>query len=123
MTVYADAGHAGCLRTRKSTSGGVVVWSKALLKAWSRTQPLIALSSGESELAALTEAAAEAAEDVLRALPLSEELVAEHRQVTIRDVVAAVAAYVAVAAAAVVAEVAAAAVVAAGSCLAYLPGL
>ena len=60
LTVYTDADHAGCLRTRKSTSGGVVVWNKALLKAWSRTQTLIALSSGESELAAVTKAAAEA---------------------------------------------------------------
>ena len=40
--------------------GGVVVWGQALLKAWSRTQTLIALSSGESELAAVTKAAAEA---------------------------------------------------------------
>jgi hypothetical protein len=60
LTVYTDADHAGCLRTRKSTSGGVIVWNKALLKAWSRTQSLIALSSGESELAAVTKAAAEA---------------------------------------------------------------
>ena len=60
IRVYTDADHAGCLRTRKSTSGGVVVWGEALLKAWSRTQTLIALSSGESELAAVTKAAAEA---------------------------------------------------------------
>ena len=59
LTVYTDSDHAGCLRTRKSTSGGVVVWGQALLKAWSRTQTLIALSSGESELAAVTKAAAE----------------------------------------------------------------
>ena len=37
-----------------------MVWEQALLKAWSRTQTLIALSSGESELAAVTKAAAEA---------------------------------------------------------------
>ena len=60
LKVYTDADHAGCLRTRKSTSGGAVVWGQALLKAWSRTQTLIALSSGESELAAVTKAAAEA---------------------------------------------------------------
>lgn len=40
LTVYTDTDHAGCLRTRKSTSGGVLVWGKALLKAWSRTQTL-----------------------------------------------------------------------------------
>ena len=60
LTVYTDVDHAGCLRTRKSTSGGVIIWNKAILKAWSRTQALIALSSGESELAAVAKAAAEA---------------------------------------------------------------
>ena len=59
LTIYTDADHAGCLRTRKSTSGGVILWGKALVKGWSRTQPLIALSSGESELAAVAKAAAE----------------------------------------------------------------
>ena len=45
LTIYTDADHAGCLRTRKSTSGGVIFWGKALVKGWSRTQPLIALPS------------------------------------------------------------------------------
>ena len=35
------------------------MWGRALLKSWSRTQTLIALSSGEAELAAVTKAAAE----------------------------------------------------------------
>ena len=60
LTVYTDADHAGCIRSRKSTSGGVILWGKAMLKVWSRTQTLIALSSGESELAAVTKASAEA---------------------------------------------------------------
>ena len=60
LRVYTDADHAGCLRTRKSTCGGVVVRGPALLKAWSRIQTLIALCSGESEMAAVTKAAAEA---------------------------------------------------------------
>ena len=59
LRVFTDADHAGCHRTRKSTSGGAVVWGQCLLKAWSRTQTLIALSSGESSLAAVTKAAAE----------------------------------------------------------------
>ena len=59
LTIYTDADHAGCLRTRKSTSGGVILWGKAVVKAWSRTQPLIAVSSGESELAAVAQATAE----------------------------------------------------------------
>ena len=36
------------------------MWNNAIFKTWSRTQNLIALSSGESELAAVTKAAAEA---------------------------------------------------------------
>ena len=36
------------------------MWGPALLKAWSRTQTLIALSSSESDLASVTKAAAEA---------------------------------------------------------------
>ena len=36
------------------------MWGPALLKAWSRTQGIVALSSGESELAAVTKAATEA---------------------------------------------------------------
>ena len=59
LSIYTDADHAGCMRTRKSTSGGAIMWGKCLLKSWSRTQTLIALSSGESELAAVTKAAAE----------------------------------------------------------------
>ena len=59
LRTYTDADHAGCMRTRKSISGGVIVWGRSVLKAWSRTQTLIALSSGESELAAVTKAAAE----------------------------------------------------------------
>ena len=38
----------------------VVVWGPDILKAWSRTQTPIALSSSESESAAVTKAAAEA---------------------------------------------------------------
>ena len=36
LKVYTDADQAGCLRTRKFTSGGAVVRGQALLKAWSR---------------------------------------------------------------------------------------
>ena len=36
-----------------------MLWGRSVMKAWSRTQTLIALSSGESELAAVTKAATE----------------------------------------------------------------
>jgi len=50
VDVYVDTGHAGCLRTRVSTSGGCVLVGSHLLKSWSSTQPVITLSSGEAEL-------------------------------------------------------------------------
>ena len=49
LDVYTDTDWAGCVRTRKSTSGGCVMVGKHLLKAWSSTQASLALSSGEAE--------------------------------------------------------------------------
>ena len=60
VTVYCDSDHAGCHATRKSTLGGLVSMGGHYLKSWSRTMSLIALSSGEAELAAVTKAGAEA---------------------------------------------------------------
>ena len=59
LTVEGDSDHAGCVRTRKSTSGGVVRWGSNTLKWWSKTQPTLALSSGEAELAAIVRATSE----------------------------------------------------------------
>ena len=59
LIVEGDSDHAGCLRTRKSTSGGVVRWGTHVLKWWSKTQPTIALSSGEAELAAIVRSTSE----------------------------------------------------------------
>ena len=50
INIYADASWAGCSRTRKSMSGGCAMFGKHFVKAWSRTQSIIAKSSGESEL-------------------------------------------------------------------------
>ena len=50
LTCYVDSDWAGCVRTRKSTSGGVVLRGGHCLHHWSRTQANIALSSGEAEL-------------------------------------------------------------------------
>ena len=46
LTVEGDSDHAGCIRTRKSTSGGVIRWGEHVLKWWSKTQPTLALSWG-----------------------------------------------------------------------------
>ena len=59
VIVESDSDHAGCIRTRKSTSGGVIRWGDHILKWWSKTQPTIALSSGEAELAALIRSTSE----------------------------------------------------------------
>lgn len=56
---YRDADWPGCRETRKSTTGGAVLMGKHSIKSWSKTQALIALSSGESELYATFKAAAE----------------------------------------------------------------
>ena len=46
---YSDSDHAGCLRTRRSTSGTVLMHGKHMIKMLSTTQIPIALSSAESE--------------------------------------------------------------------------
>ena len=46
---YSDTDWAGCPKTRKSTSGGVVLLCQHILKTYSPTQPTISLSSGEAE--------------------------------------------------------------------------
>ena len=37
LVVEGDSDHAGCIRTRKSTSGGIVRWGGHVLKWWSKT--------------------------------------------------------------------------------------
>ena len=59
VVVYGDANWAGCPRTRKSTLGGFAVWGDLPVKSWSKTMPTLALSSGESELAAMVKACGE----------------------------------------------------------------
>ena len=49
LVVWADTDYAGCRRTRKSTSGGIGMMGNHLIKGWSTTQAVIALSSGEAE--------------------------------------------------------------------------
>ena len=49
VEVHVDTDYAGCRRTRKSTSGGTACLGEHLVKSWSATQAVIALSSGEAE--------------------------------------------------------------------------
>ena len=50
IDLYVDTDFAGCRETRRSTSGGEAMVGKSSIKHWSKTQPTIALSSGEAEL-------------------------------------------------------------------------
>ena len=50
VDVVTDANWLGCKRTRKSTSGGAVMVGARCLKTYSKTQSVVAGSSGESEL-------------------------------------------------------------------------
>ena len=47
---YSDSNWAGDKRSRKSTSGGAILWGRGLVKSWSKGQSVIALSSAEAEL-------------------------------------------------------------------------
>eukprot|EP00969_Alexandrium_andersonii_P211431 9337587-Alexandrium_andersonii.AAC.1 len=49
LTTLVDTDWAGCRKTRKSTSGGMIKHGRHMLKAWSTTQTVIATSSGEAE--------------------------------------------------------------------------
>jgi hypothetical protein len=60
LRVYVDTDFAGCLRTRKSTSGGCAMLGSHLVKHWSTTQKVVTLSSGEAELAGIVKGSAEA---------------------------------------------------------------
>ncbi len=57
VEVYSDTDWAGCVKTRKSTSGGCLLLGGHLIKSWSSTQGLVSLSSGEAEFYGVTKAA------------------------------------------------------------------
>lgn len=59
IIAHSDANWAGCKVRRKSTSGATIHIGKHLIKTYSKTQSLIALSSAESELYAMVRASAE----------------------------------------------------------------
>ena len=59
MLAFTDADWAGCKETRKSTTGGAIQAGSHVVKTWSKTQSLVALSSGESEFYAALKASAE----------------------------------------------------------------
>ena len=60
LSAYTDSDFAGCIATRRSTSGGAVLLGTHLLKHWASTQKKITLSSGEAELGAVVRGFSEA---------------------------------------------------------------
>ena len=60
LDVHSDANWAGCRTSRKSSSGGTIAIGGLLIVAYSKTQAVIAKSSGESELYAVVRASADA---------------------------------------------------------------
>ena len=60
LDVFTDSDWAGCRRSRKSTSGGAIMKGGHCLKTWSKTQAIVAKSSGEAELYAVVRGSTEA---------------------------------------------------------------
>ena len=60
LDMHADANWAVCRTSRKLSSGGTIAIGGHLIRAYSKTQAVIAKSSGESELYAVVRASAEA---------------------------------------------------------------
>ena len=54
---WVDTDWAGCTRTRRSTSGGGIMWGGHTVKSWATTQASVALSSGEAEYYGLVKGA------------------------------------------------------------------
>ncbi len=60
VVTYTDSDWAGCKKTGRSTSGGIVTIGGHVIKTYSRQQKTVALSSAEAELHAMVAASAEA---------------------------------------------------------------
>ena len=56
---FTDSDWAGCVRTAKSTSGGILMIGTHMIKAWSKTQNSSSLSSAEAELIAMVKLSTE----------------------------------------------------------------
>ncbi|GJZ88358.1 hypothetical protein Tco_0660140 [Tanacetum coccineum] len=59
LTAFSDADHAGCLDTRKSTSGGIQFLGDKIVSWMSKKQNCTAMSSAEAEYVALSASCAQ----------------------------------------------------------------
>ena len=57
VVTWSDSDFAGCIKSRKWTSAGVIRLGNHTIKTWSTNQAVIALSSGEAEYYALVKSA------------------------------------------------------------------
>ena len=57
LVAWSDSDFAGCLKSRKSTSGGIIMFGGCVIKSYSSQQAVRALSSGEAEYYAMVKAA------------------------------------------------------------------
>ena len=57
ITAWSDSDFAGCVKSRKSTSGGVILFGECIINSYSSIQAVRALSSGEAEYYAFVKAA------------------------------------------------------------------
>ena len=60
IQVYVDCDWAGCRKSRKSTSGGVILFEDVAVRAWSSNQAVIVSSSDEAEYYVALEGAPQA---------------------------------------------------------------
>ena len=74
VTTFTDSDWAGCVKTARSTSGGIVAVGDHVLKTYSRQQKVVALSSAEAELYAMVTASAETLAMIAYARDLGHEL-------------------------------------------------
>ena len=57
FVMWTDSDHAGCIKTRKSASGGVLVAGGCCIKTCSKGQGVVSLSTGEAEYYSLVSGA------------------------------------------------------------------
>ena len=60
LKVVTDSNWGGDRGTRKSVSGGAIMWGNHFIKSWAKGQAIVALSSAEAELYAIVKATVEA---------------------------------------------------------------
>ena len=77
VSAYSDSDWAGCKRTARSTSGGIIMRGMHHIKSWCVTQKRVTLSSAEAELGALVKTTSEAIGIIQMAEGLGRDITTE----------------------------------------------